>query len=315
MQKKKTKKFSSFFITFFFAAILVIVSILILKHLPDEKAYAHKWYDSIANQSVSVSYHGEAELYSKNVIMINATKDQICCEKNSLDIVPIASLTKIMTTLVAIETLNSLDEQFTFTSEIVRKMDEEHASVADFAVGECVSARDMLYGIMLPSGGDAALGIACLISGSEENYVSLMNTRAEEAGLRNTHFSNVTGLDGKDNYSTAADIAVLMCEALENDEFRNIASTEEYLTAATPQHPDGILLKSTLSGTLSDYSLSDIVSGGKTGFTPDAGQCLASFANFAGDDYILVTLGAGEGTNSPKYSFADAGALYGEFLK
>ena len=218
-----------------------------------------------------------------------------------------------MTALVTIEKASDLGEEYTFTEDIIDRMEASHASVAGFEAGERVSLRDLLYGIMLPSGGDAALGCAEHIAGDEEAFVILMNRRAKKLGMKNTHFSDVTGLDDTDNYSTAADMALLFAKALENETFFEVVTAESYLTTATEQHKNGILLQSTLAEPMKEYALEDKIIGGKTGYTTGAGLCLASYAEIDGHRYILVTLGAGDGSKYPSYHFEDAAILYDEY--
>lgn len=263
--------------------------------------------------SVAVSTKAPQELSSRSVLMIEPEEGRVCYSKNHHERMPIASLTKIMTAFVALNEAEDLSKEFTFTEDIVSNMERSHASVAGFKAKERVSLRDMLYGIMLPSGGDAALGVARHISGSERDFVKLMNSYAGQLGMRDTHFSDVTGLDDTQNYSTASDMALLFIKALENDIFFEIVTADEYLTAATEQHKNGILLKSTLTEPMKEYSLDTKILGGKTGYTTGAGLCLASYAELEGHRYILVTLGAGDGSKYPSYHFEDAAILYDEY--
>ncbi len=252
-------------------------------------------------------------LSSQCAVMIDLSGDRVCYEKNADKKVPIASLTKIMTALVAIENLNSLEREFVFTEEIIDRLESANSSMAGFCAGEAVTAFDMLYGLMLPSGGEAAIGLACLTAESEEAFIDMMNDRALELEMYNTRFSDASGLDDAHNYSTASDMAILFCKALENPLFKNIVTTQSYLTRPTKQHPDGILLESTLSGHIEEYALEDKVLGGKTGYTMGAGLCLATYAEREGHGYILITLGAGDGSKYPSYHFEDAAVLYDKY--
>ena len=216
-----------------------------------------------------------------------------------------ASLTKIMTLIVAVEKCSDLDSTFTMTSDILDSLIIENASVAGFSAGEKVSIRDMLYGLMLPSGADAAVGIAEYISGSENEFVKLMNDKVTELGLKDTHFENCTGLHHPNHYSTCHEIAKILEYALKNDIMLKVLSTYQYTTAPTEQHPEGILLTSTLfSRMYGNEPDSAFVVGGKTGYTLEAHHCLASFAVSCDEDeseesiyakepeYILVTIGS-----------------------
>ena len=204
-----------------------------------------------------------------------------------------ASMTKIMTTIVAIENLSDLDQQITLTNDMVADLYAQDATQAGFQPGETAPAIDYLYGVMLPSGAECCRALAVTIAGSEDAFVDLMNQKAEKLGLDNTHFCNTTGLHADNHYSTAKDIATLLHYALKNDTFREIIESPYHPTQATNVHPDGFTFYSTMFKNLSDTTVIDgQILGGKTGFTSEAGCCLASFAEIDDIEYILVTAGA-----------------------
>ena len=210
-----------------------------------------------------------------------------------------ASMTKIMTTIVAIENLKDLDQEITLTNEMFEGLYEQDATQAGFQPGETVRAIDLLYGVMLPSGAECCIALADTISGSEADFVALMNEKAAKLGMSGTNFCDTTGLHDANHYSTAKDIAVLLKYALRNDTFRKIIESPYHSTPATNIHPDGITFYSTMFKNLSDTVVTDgQIMGGKTGYTGEAGHCLASFAEIDGTEYILVTGGA-SGTGIP----------------
>ena len=210
-----------------------------------------------------------------------------------------ASMTKIMTTIVAIENLKDLDQEITLTNEMFEGLYEQDATQAGFQPGENVRAIDLLYGVMLPSGAECCIALADTISGSEADFVALMNEKAAKLGMSGTNFCDTTGLHDANHYSTAKDIAVLLKYALRNDTFREIIESPYHSTPATNIHPDGITFYSTMFKNLSDTTVTDgQIMGGKTGYTGEAGHCLASFAEIDGTEYILVTGGA-SGTGIP----------------
>lgn len=210
-----------------------------------------------------------------------------------------ASMTKIMTTIVAIENLKDLDQEITLTNEMFAGLYEQDATQAGFQPGETVRAIDLLYGVMLPSGAECCIALADTISGSEADFVTLMNEKAAKLGMSGTNFCDTTGLHDANHYSTAKDIAVLLKYALRNDTFREIIESPYHSTPATNIHPDGITFYSTMFKNLSDTVVTDgQIMGGKTGYTGEAGHCLASFAEIDGTEYILVTGGA-SGTGIP----------------
>lgn len=204
-----------------------------------------------------------------------------------------ASTTKIMTLLVACDNIKNYDDTFTMTLEITDPLYVAEASVAGFLNGEVITMTDLLYGLILPSGADAAIALAEKISGGEAEFVKLMNKKADELGLNDTHFVNASGLFDGDHYTTAYDMAVIIETALQNPVCKKVLSTYRYTTSSTPQHPDGI----ELSATLFDYMYGTepetaTVLGGKTGFVNESGYCIASYgrSNETGNEYIVVTL-------------------------
>lgn len=183
--------------------------------------------------------------------------------------------------------------------------------MAGFLPGEKVRAIDLLYGALLPSGAECCIGLADEISGSEENFVKKMNQRADQLGMSNTHFTNSTGLQNENHYSTVKDLSLLLDYALQNQTFREIFTSSRHSTAATNKHPDGITFTSTLSQNLKDQTLpGGKILGGKTGFTDEAGLCLASLAQIGGKEYILVTAGAEGDHKTEPYDIDDAREVY-----
>ena len=219
-----------------------------------------------------------------------------------------ASMTKIMTTILAIENLKDLNQEITITNDMVADLYVQDAMQAGFQPNETVKAIDLLYGVMLPSGAECCVALADTVAGSVSDFVTLMNEKAEKLGMTGTHFSSISGLHREDHYSTAKDIALLLRYAIKNDTFREIIESPYHSTSGTNIHPDGITFYSTMFKNLSDTSVIDgEIKGGKTGYTSQAGHCLASFAEIDGVEYILVTAGA-PGTGNPHID--DAVKLY-----
>ena len=231
---------------------------------------------------------------SRHAILLDAQSGRVLAQKRADERTAPASLTKMMTVLLAIEAEPDLDKQVTLPEDIFPALQTEKASMAGFVPDETVTVRDLLYGAMLPSGAECCEALAQLVSGSEENFAALMNQKAAELGMKNTHFTNATGLTDTEHYSSAADMAKLLQAALHNTTFRTIFTTEHYTTNATAQHPEGVSLTSTLLGKLDGTELptGTQIEGGKTGYTAAAGLCLASLATVNGKEYILVTLAA-----------------------
>lgn len=251
------------------------------------------------------------EINSSNAVVYNLNEDEIVFEKNSNEVISIASLTKIMTTIVAIENIKNLDEKVTIKSRDFVTLYEEGASLAGFEVGQTVTYRDLLYGTFLPSGAEATQALAFNLTGSIESFVELMNQKATEIGLTNTHFANTTGLDNKDNYSTVVDVAKLLKYALKNDIFKEIYETNSYTTS-----DEKMTFYSSFRYTAKKYGydVSSLI-GAKTGYTDDAGKCLASTAYDEKNDiyYMSVTCGASTDT-SDAYHIKDNVLLYNYFF-
>lgn len=249
---------------------------------------------------------------SRHAILMNAQSGQVLAQKRANERTAPASLTKMMTVLLAVEAEPDLDKPVALPADIFPALHTENASMAGFVSGETVTVRDLLYGAMLPSGAECCETLARLVSGSEEAFAALMNQKAAELGMKNTHFTNATGLTDPEHYSSAADMAKLLQAALQNRTFRTVFTTEHYTTTATVQHPAGISLTSTLLSKLNGTELpaGDRIEGGKTGYTAAAGLCLASLATIKGKEYILVTLSAPGNHETEQYNIRDAVQVY-----
>lgn len=251
-------------------------------------------------------------LHSPNMILIDRETDKILAGKKSQEQIYPASLTKIMTVLLGIEQLDTdLDQKVPMKEEYFEGLFAMGASMAGFQVDEIVTYRDILYGAILPSGAESCLAIAYLIAGSEEAFMIQMNNKAQELGLSDTHFSNTTGLHDPDNYSTVEDIAHLLESALENKEFSDIFEAKQYTTSPTNLSPEGVEMKSSMFKYVEKHSkLEPLLKGGKTGFTEEAGLCLASIAEIDGQSYLLVTAGAPSEDVSEGLHIQDAALIY-----
>ena len=230
-------------------------------------------------------------------IMIERSTGHIVAQRDPNERVYPASLTKIMTLIVAVENCESLDDSITFTHEIIYPFYKAGASMAGFENGETVTLRDMLYGLILPSGADAAEGICRVVGGDDAGFVRLMNAKVGELGLKNTHFANASGLHDPEQYSTCTELAIILDYAIQDPTCREVLSAYKYTTAATEQHPEGIELTSDLQARMEggESGVARII-GGKTGFVNESRYCLATFAKADADgrEYIIVTcLGSG----------------------
>ena len=254
-------------------------------------------------------------LNSPHAILLRADSGEVLAEKDADSTIYPASMTKIMTVIVAIENLDDLDQEITLTQEMFQGLYEQDATQAGFQPGETVRAIDLLYGAMLPSGAECCIALADTVGGSRDGFVELMNKKAQRIGMNGTHFCDTTGLHDPDHYSTVRDIAVLLRYALRNDTFREIIESPRHSTGVTNIHPSGITYYSTMFKNLSDPSVTGgKILGGKTGYTSEAGLCLASFAEVYDREYILVTAGASGNTGSPLH-VEDAVTIYNRLGK
>lgn len=260
----------------------------------------------------------ETILYARNATLINLEDHTVIAERGADEVIYPASMTKIMTMLTVLELLgddeNALYQAYEMDGELVRELRALTLVCAGFQDGEPCRIIDMLYGLMLPSGADAAVGLAIYTAGSEEAFVKEMNRMAEKMGLQNTHFTNCTGLHDVDHYSTANEIACILAYAMLNPLCRELMSTPEYTTAATTAHPEGLQLLSTVFARMPETLPEDItIGGGKTGFTNAAGQCLATWAmDENGKEYICIVAGC-DGLK-PMDAVYDTLTLYDQYL-
>lgn len=219
---------------------------------------------------------------AQSAVVINGVTGEVIWQKNCEERLAMASTTKIMTALLLCENAD-LDETIVTTADMVTV----EGSSMGLLAGDTVSYRDLLYGMLLASGNDAANTVAIAIGGSVENFVAMMNERAGEMGLANTHFKTPSGLDGDKHYSTARDMALLARCALENADFA-AACSSEYATLCYGNPPYKRTLKNH-NRLLGGYPG---VIGVKTGFTKKAGRCLVTAAKRDDAYVIAVTLHA-----------------------
>lgn len=252
-------------------------------------------------------------LNSSYAILIAADTGDVLAQHNSRERLYPASLTKIMTALLAVEKTADLDETCQLPADIFPNLYEQNASMAGFEPGEEVPLRDLLYGMLLPSGAECSLAFADYIAGSESAYVEMMNQKAAELGMTNTHFSNTTGLHDNNHYSTAEDLAVLVQYAVNNDQFREAFTSSSYTTSSSAIHPEGITFYSTLFSRLDSPAVpKGEILGGKTGYTSEAQLCLASLAVVNGSEYILVTADAEGSPHTEPFHVQDAVNVYNQ---
>ena len=240
-------------------------------------------------------------LYSTNYIFLDADTDQVLSAKKQDEQISIASLTKMMTVLLAIENSSSLNQTVTITDEMIDGLYEEQASVGGYDTGATATVLDLCYAAAIPSAADAANALAIQIGGSFEKFYQMMNDKAAQLGMNHTVFKSAHGLDREGQYSTVEDVSKLLRYALQNPTFKEIFSTKEHTTQATTYYPFGIPLASTIWAYADTYGYNlTNLSGGKTGYTLQAGRCIAYWATV--NDMNIIAVTAGASTNVEQYS-------------
>ena len=272
--------------------------------------------DADSTDAQKVSYTGwEAEAYtSSNMILIEEESGQIVAEEDAYATISPASMTKMLTVLTAYEQLGDerLDEEVEISEDAVGYAYIHECSIVGWEIGEKVSIRDLFYGTILPSGGEAAVQLAITAGGTYDDFINLMNEKAKELGIGETsHFTNPVGIYDEDLYSTVYDMAIIM-QAAESVPFvREVLSTHIYQVPKTEEHPDGISLSNLFLRRIEDKETPGMVLCAKTGFVNQSRSCAASyFIADNGKTYIAVTVG---GASSWK-CIADHVLLYNTFV-
>lgn len=237
----------------------------------------------LATYSIAFAHGKEFDTTAKSAIVMEKTSKRVLYSKNCDERLPIASTTKIVTSLTVINNAN-LDD----IVEIPGEACGIEGSSIYLRAGEHLTVRELLYGLMLRSGNDAAVALALHTAGSIERFADMMNETAANLGLRNCHFINPHGLHDDNHYCSANDLAVITCEALNNPEFCKIASTKTYRIANEGYNYDRVLINK--NKLLSNCDGAD---GVKTGYTKKAGRCFVGSATRNGMQVVVVVLNCG----------------------
>ena len=237
------------------------------------------------------------EIPSVYAVLIDLDTHEILAEKDAEAVIYPASMTKILTVLVAAEAVTEadLDKTFTMTREITDYCYVNGCSVVGLMVDETVTVRELFYGTILPSGADAAVGLATYVAGSQEAFVDMMNDKLEELGLSDTaHFTNCVGLFDENHACTVTDMAAILEAAMDNDLCREVLGAHTYETVPTTDHPEGQILSNWFLRRIEDKDTGGLtVMGAKTGYVVQSGSCAASWAqDDDGHRYLCVTADA-----------------------
>lgn len=253
-----------------------------------------------------------SEVVSENAIIIEENTGNILAQRDAYARISPASMTKVLTVLVAAEHVENLDDTYTITLAETDYSYSNDCSNAGFDVDEQVTIRNLFYGTILPSGADAAVGLATYVAGSHEAFVDMMNEKLKELGLSDTaHMTNCVGLYDENHYCTVYDMAVILKEAMDNPLCREVMSAHTYNTSSTSQHPDGILLSNWFLRRIEDKECGGEVLCAKTGYVVQSGNCAASYClDKNGNGYLCVTAHSTSGWRC----IYDHVALYQQFL-
>ena len=230
-----------------------------------------------------------ADIASDTGILMDADTGTVLFDKGGDQQRYPASITKIMTLLVAVEN-SSMDEQVTFTETGVRNVAADSSNI-NSKIGEVMTMQDCLHALMIISANDAAAQIAEHVGGTEQNFIDMMNQRAAEIGCTNTHFANSSGLPDENHYSSAKDMALIFREGLKNKDFRSVIGDADYTIQPTNMTSDKRVMHThhPMFAPESDIYYPGCI-GGKTGFTNLAAHTLVTAVEQNGTTYIAVVM-------------------------
>ena len=239
-----------------------------------------------------------SDVNANYAVVFDLDQGTILGEKNSSVSMNPASMTKVMTLLVAVENLPDLEKKITITQDIVDYVKARGASNCGFVAGEQVRVKDLLYGVILPSGADAVLALAKEIAGSEAGFVALMNKKAQDLGLSSDcKFQNATGLYHSTHHMNVKDIGEIMATAMRNSLAREVLSTENYQIPATNKHENGIKLTNLFVQRIKGQDTGGAsVTMAKTGFVRQSMFCAVSSGKGANGKNLLVVTGYSSST-------------------
>lgn len=246
------------------------------------------------------------DLVCNAAIVMDAASGQILYEKNAYERKYPASITKILTTLVALDHGVNFDDTVVMSENAIWGIERNSTNIG-LDVGEKVTVRDIMYATMVQSANECAYAVAELVAGDLESFAKLMNDRIEEIGCTDTHFVTPNGLHDDNHYTCAYDMALITKEALKNDTFREIAGTLSYVVPETNLADETRPLwngNKMINPAESNYY--EYCKGGKTGYTSMANNTLVTFAEKDGLELICVILDC----DGWKYSYTDSKALY-----
>lgn len=267
-------KFRSFIEGLLVGIIVLIPAIMIVGNRIDIQLYAYDYTNP-------------------HIYIMNRETQSTTYQKSMNSKISPGSLTQIMTAIVALEESDDLTETVSIDNKTYNAMAAADFPMAGFTPDEVVTYEDLLYGMMFSSGGETANSIAIHTSGDVNSFVQLMNQKATELHLKDTHFTNPEGRHHQEQYTTASDVAALLDYALENPQFKTIFTAETYKSSSTVEHPNGIELYSPVFKQLeSEVQEGFKIIGGKSSITGKAGQSWVTVGLIKNQEYLTITMGA-----------------------
>lgn len=256
-----------------------------------------------ANENLNT--HENLTLYCNNNLLMDYETGNVLYEKNGYSKVYPASTTKVLTAILALENLD-LNENVTVSKKAINSV-PIGSSVMEIKEGEIYSVENLLYGLLLPSGNDAAIVLAEAISGNSDDFANLMNTKAKEIGCLNTHFVNPHGFYDPNHYSTAYDMALILQYAMKYDKFREISETLEWELPQTNKSDKTRILKNTNRLLDKDYSVYyKYAIGGKTGYTIESRGTYIGYAKKDDKLVIVANFDGSQNINGKNARFLDS---------
>lgn len=282
----KPKSRTNFFALIVTIAVIMAIGVVAFFSLNGTQKYTtfYKYFKTTGAEEKVLPY--------KAMCVVEQTSGRVLAGENETKTLPMASTTKIMTAIVVIENTDDLERRVTIPDEAVGI---EGTSIY-LRQGEELSIIDLLYGLILASGNDSATALAIITSGSEGEFVNLMNAYANKLNLTETHFENPHGLHSENHFTSAKDLARLTAYAMKNNVFRKIVSTKRYTIEKTNKTSEARYLKNKqklmFDETLENKGVG--ITGVKSGYTPEAGRCLVTSAVVDGKEIITVVLNCKE---------------------
>ncbi len=247
------------------------------------------------------------EITAKSAMLVSLDTDEVLFEKNADQKVYPASITKIMTTLLMLESDKYVpDAKIAMTEEALELISGTGSSVSLLEAGEEITQLDLVYMVLMSSYGDCSLLAAIYYGGSVDNFVNMMNTRALELGLTNTHYENPIGLHHEQNYTTARDTYILTKFALQNETFKKVCESTRHTVETSKANKRILSTTNFLQDNTTSYYY-QYAKGVKTGYTDEAGRCLVSTASYNNYNYVCLVFGC---PANEKRHFAESADLY-----